>query len=410
MIVSFHRSSSSFCRFRVLLQIPKGCTWGLCGCCTLPAIFSLLLIEVLGRYGNIVSEIVFPIKVLALFVWFIRCSIHSASSTGQEMETKNLPSSEEVMALIKSRRSVFCNDMDPEVSVPQEYIEGMLEAANWAPSHGRSNPWHFVVFTDASKIHELKQISLSCIQNAKGTTYVSKFQSDFDENVRWMRAKALIAIVMKRCSPQQRRNPEWEEIAACGCAVQNMHLYVTSLPNICGYWSSWYESARKASAMKIFLGVSEDDQILGFFIVGASISKRTRYESFRSKVSSEWRWRPSIRRTNTVCESGAASLGMIPEICLLNIYQADPWSHNYVWYMWESHESPNPASIHNKWKRHQGDEKCSPRSQWWFTQVQVKLFHCMWIARDWTEDVLNGFSGVKQEERTIPMDFAIIPK
>lgn len=277
--------------FSVPLQIQssKRMYLGLCRCCTLPAILSLLFIEFLGRYKNIVSEILFLIKVLSFLAWFIRCSIHSTPSIGQKMDSKNLPSSEEVMTLIKSRRSIFCNDMDPEASVPQEHIEGMLEAANWAPSHGRSKPWHFVVFTDPSQIAELKHISLSCIQNAKGYAFSSKYQSDFDENVRWMRAKALIAIVMKRCSPQQRRNPEWEEIAACGCAVQNIHLYATSLPNICAYWSSWYESAIKASAMKIFLGASEDDRILGFFIVGASVSKRTRYRSFQSKLSSEWR-------------------------------------------------------------------------------------------------------------------------
>lgn len=223
--------------------------------------------------------------------WAAYCSIHSTSATVKDCipDNKSLPSSEETMALIKSRRSIFCKDMDPEVSVPLEYIEGMLQAANWAPSHGRSNPWHFVVFTDASQIQELKQISISCIQSTKGTAYASKYQSDFDEKVRWMRAKALIAIVMKRRSPQQRKNREWEEIAACGCAVQNMHLYATTLPNVCGYWSSWYESAREAVVMKTFLGVSENDRILGFFIVGASNRKRTRYETVRPPVSSEWR-------------------------------------------------------------------------------------------------------------------------
>lgn len=268
-----------------------GCTWGLCGRCTLPAIVSLLLIEILGRYHNLLSEILFIIKVSVFFAWAVHCSIHSTSTPGKECipDSKSLPSAEETMALIKSRRSVFCKDMNPEISLPREYIEGMLQAANWAPSHGRSNPWHFVVFTDASKIHELKQISLSCIRSTKGDTYASKYESDFDENVRWMRAKALIAIVMKRCSPQQRRNPEWEEIAACGCAVQNMHLYATTLPNVCGYWSSWYESAREALLMKTFLGISEDDRILGFFIVGASTSTRIRYETVRPTVSSEWR-------------------------------------------------------------------------------------------------------------------------
>lgn len=56
-------------------------------------------------------------------------------------------------------------------------------------------------------------------------------------------------------------NPEWEEEAAVACAVQNLHLAVAAhTGGLCGYWSSWYESARDAPEMAHFLGLNMNDR------------------------------------------------------------------------------------------------------------------------------------------------------
>lgn len=48
------------------------------------------------------------------------------------------------LALIQSRRSIFPKHMTGD-AVSQKSIMKMLEAANWAPTHGRTEPWRFVV-------------------------------------------------------------------------------------------------------------------------------------------------------------------------------------------------------------------------------------------------------------------------
>jgi hypothetical protein len=45
------------------------------------------------------------------------------------------PTPEQVLGLIKKRRSIFPKDYDGSAP-PREHIEQMLEAANWAPTHG----------------------------------------------------------------------------------------------------------------------------------------------------------------------------------------------------------------------------------------------------------------------------------
>ena len=47
---------------------------------------------------------------------------------------------------IRLRRSIKPEKMKPD-PVPRALLDRMLEAANWAPSHGLTEPWRFVVHT-----------------------------------------------------------------------------------------------------------------------------------------------------------------------------------------------------------------------------------------------------------------------
>lgn len=53
---------------------------------------------------------------------------------------------EEINRLIKSRRSVFV-DQFSEQKIEKKIIHQLLENANWAPSHGKTEPWRFFVFS-----------------------------------------------------------------------------------------------------------------------------------------------------------------------------------------------------------------------------------------------------------------------
>jgi len=50
----------------------------------------------------------------------------------------------QLLAVIKARRSIFPKDYTGEL-VQRAHLETMLEASNWAPTHGKTEPWRFVV-------------------------------------------------------------------------------------------------------------------------------------------------------------------------------------------------------------------------------------------------------------------------
>jgi nitroreductase len=62
---------------------------------------------------------------------------------------------------------------------------------------------------------------------------------------------------------QEELVPEWEEIAALGCAVQNMWLSCTA-NGIGAYWSS----PASATNAQSFLELGEGERCLGLFYMG----------------------------------------------------------------------------------------------------------------------------------------------
>ena len=103
----------------------------------------------------------------------------------------------------------------------------------------------------------------------------------------------MIAICMRRQALPSKRMPEWEEVAACACAAQNMHLMASAL-GVGAYWSSWHAAQRDAPEMAVFLGLdaAAGDRCLGFMVCGvaapgAAAAVRAARRPLGGKV--EWR-------------------------------------------------------------------------------------------------------------------------
>ena len=58
------------------------------------------------------------------------------------MISKNFPITE----IIRRRRTVKPTMMDPNLEVPSELLNELLENGNWAPTHGFTEPWRFTIF------------------------------------------------------------------------------------------------------------------------------------------------------------------------------------------------------------------------------------------------------------------------
>lgn len=161
-----------------------------------------------------------------------------------------------IFDLIRKRRSVFPSQyIDKEIA--KSDIETILEAANWAPTHKKTEPWRFKVLRGTS----LEDLGI----------FLNKKYQDTEERPKQIKLKkllenpkkagAIIAICMQR-DPSECV-PEWEEIAATAMAVQNMWLCCAEM-RIGSYWSS----PGLIKYMGEFFEMNEGEKCLGFFYMG----------------------------------------------------------------------------------------------------------------------------------------------
>jgi nitroreductase len=183
-----------------------------------------------------------------------------------DLQMKEMPAQtpafdiETINQLIRQRRSIFPQQFSGE-PVARELVELMLENANWAPTHGRTEPWRFIVFSGAS-LTTLAERHAALYQQE---TPAEKFkQEKYDTlKIRPVQASHVIAICME--ADPSGRIPEIEEIEATACAVQNLHLTATAL-GLAGYWSSGGMTYHEG--MKEILGLTATQRCLGFFYLG----------------------------------------------------------------------------------------------------------------------------------------------
>ncbi len=161
-----------------------------------------------------------------------------------------------IFDLIRKRRAVFpAQYIDKAIS--KDKIETLLEAANWAPTHRRTEPWRFKVITGEARKRLGIFMSETYEKHAERPKQV-KIKKFRDNPTR---AGAVIIICMQR-DPNESL-PEWEEIAATAMAVQNMWLGCTAM-GIGSYWSS----PSLIEHMGEFIDLSPGERCLGLFYMG----------------------------------------------------------------------------------------------------------------------------------------------
>ena len=168
---------------------------------------------------------------------------------------------EEVNELITSRQSLYPAQMEVGAKIPDEDIWKLLENANYAPSHKRTEPWRYIVFSGEA----LKKFFAEMGNIYKKITPTEEFK---EEKLEKFRKKGetlshVIAIGMKR--DEKESLPVQEEEYAVACSVQNILLSMKSL-NIIGYWGTG--KIAFTDEMKAFLGLGEKDKCMGFLQLG----------------------------------------------------------------------------------------------------------------------------------------------
>src|SRR4030095_16698804 len=161
--------------------------------------------------------------------------------------------------LFRHRRSTFPKQFVPGKKIPDEVVNQLLENATWAPTHGQTEPWFFVVFT-GDGLKKLADFQSELYKREELNFKQDKYQKLKEQPLL---ASHLIAICMTRT--ENTRIPEIEEIASVACAVENIYLSLQAY-GIGGYWTTggatYYESA------KSFFGLGPEDKLMGFFYLG----------------------------------------------------------------------------------------------------------------------------------------------
>lgn len=167
-------------------------------------------------------------------------------------------SPEQVTVLIRKRRAIFPKTYN-ERPIERRIIEEVLENANWAPTHRFTEPWRFKVFTGPARLRLGDYLGEYYKNNTPPGEFSDvKFKKTMENPAK---SACIIAICMQR-DPEERV-PEWEELAAVACAVENMWLTCTAHGIGC-YWST-PQAALEANE---FLGLKAGERCLGLFYMG----------------------------------------------------------------------------------------------------------------------------------------------
>lgn len=158
--------------------------------------------------------------------------------------------------VIRKRRSVYpMQFIDKPVS--REILEELLLNANHAPTHRLTEPWRFKVFTGLAKIRlgEFLNEKYQATTSNQDPSKMKKIRTNTEK------AGAILAIILHRDTNE--RVPEWEEIAAVSCAVQNIWLALDQY-GLGGYWSS----PSLSNFLGEFISLEKNEKCLGFFYMG----------------------------------------------------------------------------------------------------------------------------------------------
>lgn len=167
----------------------------------------------------------------------------------------------DIWQAISQRRS--CRHFLPD-PVGEKDLKQILSAAAWAPSPLNSQPWEFIVITNAAlkeKVFSEAERTRLWAMEVSGWKWLGKYQVDFLKNV-----PVLIAVVGNPAGTGVDALQEEGRVAyqhACAAAIQNMQLAAHAL----GLASLWFTLFDK-KAMRAILGIAAEKTPLALVCLG----------------------------------------------------------------------------------------------------------------------------------------------
>ena len=174
-----------------------------------------------------------------------------------------LPAPDSLLAAMAHRRSMGLSRLRPD-PVDPKLVERMLRAADWAPSHGETEPWRFTIFAGEGRARLADLYGDAYLDGAGDVVDPAKLEAF---RARAFAAPVWIAIGLEpgRKEDGSPKMSEEDEGMAVACAVQNLHL-MASAQGLAGMWHSKGVSIHPSVARG--LGLVAPARLLGFFMAG----------------------------------------------------------------------------------------------------------------------------------------------
>jgi nitroreductase len=189
------------------------------------------------------------------------------STTDREREVKEKEKEKEealdqaALDEIIRRRRTIKPPMMSDRPVGDAELRSILENANWAPSHGLTEPWRFKVYRGDAR-DELARALATLYEEALPTGDQKPGKA---EKLRSMPTLAPVVLLVWMKRQESHKIREIEEIEAVACAVQNMHLTATAL-GLGAFWST--PPVLYLPEMNEWMGIGAEDRCLGLFYLG----------------------------------------------------------------------------------------------------------------------------------------------
>lgn len=166
----------------------------------------------------------------------------------------------EINGLIKDRRTIYPEEYTDRV-VQKEMVHQIISNATWAPTHGKTQPWRFKVYSGEGRLKLLDIVRKLYTDCTPSEDFNKHKLARLERRIE----KTSVLILLIMCRTENTKIPKIEEIEAVACAGQNM-LLTAAAYGLGGYWSSpKYLYTPEANAA---FGLKEDDFIQGLIYLG----------------------------------------------------------------------------------------------------------------------------------------------
>ena len=179
---------------------------------------------------------------------------------------------------IHTRRDIESFADEPRPA--REVIERLIEAATWAPSHRRTEPWRFTVLAGEGRASMGAAVADWLATSGQGTDGQQQAA-----RVRLLRAP--VVLVLSHVGSPDDAVRDQEDYAAACCALQNL-LLAAQAEGLGAHTSTGvmvqYEGAKQ------YLGLEPHDRIVAYVYLGYPPADATPKEATRRAPVVRWEW------------------------------------------------------------------------------------------------------------------------